>query len=95
MAEELQLTRHGGRRTKGAQTVRQYGSSRSYIIDRLKRENLLALVGAVEAGRVSAYAIAIELGWIRRRPTLGTGSENQATRRRHQLNTLLRESLSK
>jgi hypothetical protein len=92
MAEEPQLGRHGGKRIKGQQAVRHHGTNKSYIVSRLKRENLLDLVAAIESGRVSAYAVAIELGWASRRPTLGTGSGNQARRRRHQLATLMRES---
>jgi hypothetical protein len=70
--------------------VRQTGTSRSYIIGRLKRENLLDAVAAIESGKVSAYAVACELGWVRRRRPLGTGSPNAAKRRRHKLMTLLR-----
>ena len=44
----------------------QHGASRAYyIISRLKRENLLDLVEAVERGKISAYAIAVELGWAK------------------------------
>jgi len=56
------------------------GTSRDYIIGRLRREKLDHLADAVERGEVSAYAIACELGWQKRK-ILGTGSENEAKRR--------------
>jgi hypothetical protein len=56
------------------------GTSREYIIGRLRREKRDDLADAVECGKVSAYAIAVELGWQKRK-ILGTGSENQAKRR--------------
>lgn|SRR5262249_20780081 len=89
--EPRRLAQHGGQRVKGAQSVRHYGTSKSYLVDRLRRENLTSLAEAVERGRVSAYAVATRLGWITRHPITGTGSENQARRRRHQLDTLMRE----
>jgi hypothetical protein len=95
MAEKPQLARYGGKRVKGAQAVRQYGTSRAYLLSRLQREGLTHHIAAIEQGRISAYAVAIQLGWASRRPTLGTGSPNAAKRRRHQLNALLRESQSK
>jgi hypothetical protein len=75
----------GGRRSKG-----QHGTSRTYIIDRLRREGRTDLAAAVESGRVSAYAVGCELDWMTRHARLGTGSTNQAKRRRHQLRTLMR-----
>jgi hypothetical protein len=69
-----------------------HGTSRIYILDRLRRtEGLSYLADAVEAGRISAHACAIELGWIRR-PALAGGSENQAKQRRFQFQKLLREA---
>jgi hypothetical protein len=65
--------------------LRQHGTSRTYLLARLQREGRADLVAAVESGRVSAYAVAIELGWFTRRATLGTGSTNRAKRRRHAL----------
>ena len=71
--------------------MRQDGTSRAYLIERLRREGRADLVAAVESGQVSAYAVAVDLGWVTRHPTLGTGSTNQAKRREHQLNNVLRE----
>jgi hypothetical protein len=85
LAEERQLNRHGGKRVKGEQadgiSMPQRGTSRASIISRLKRENLLDLVEAVERGKISAYAIAVELGWAKRRPTYSGDDSNQAKRR--------------
>jgi len=76
---------------EGPRVVRQDGTSRAYLIERLRREGRADLVAAVESGQVSAYAVAVDLGWVTRHPTLGTGSTNQAKRREHQLNNVLRE----
>lgn len=83
MAEDPRSNRRDGRR------IKQHGTSRGYILERLRRAGQTDLAIAVESGRVSAYAIACELGWITRHPTLGTGSTNQAKRRRYRLDTLL------
>jgi hypothetical protein len=50
---------------------RHHGTSRSYILDRLRREGLTDFVDAIERGRISAFAIACELGWANRRPPSG------------------------
>jgi hypothetical protein len=63
------------------------GTSRAYIIARLRREKLDRLADAIERGEVSAYAIACELGWQKRK-VLGTGSENEARRRAWALHKL-------
>ena len=76
---------------EGPRVVRQNGTSRAYLIERLRREGRADLVAAIESGQVSAYAVAIELGWVTRHPTLGTGSTNQAKRREHELNNVMRE----
>lgn len=61
------------------------GTNVNYIKDRLRRAQRFDLIEAIERGEVSAYSIAVELGWHKRRPTLGTGSENQAKRRAYAL----------
>jgi hypothetical protein len=71
--------------------TRHYGTSRAYVLDRLRRAGLTDLANAVERGRISAHAAAVQLGWVRRRPTLGTGSGNQARGRRYRLKALMRE----
>lgn len=64
------------------------GTSRAYIIRRLALAGRNDLVEAIEAGEVSAFAVAVELGWHRRPPILGTGSTNQARRRQYRLDAL-------
>jgi len=64
------------------------GNHRAYLLDQLRRAGRLDLVQAVEAGEVSAFAIATELGMRKRRPVLGTGSRNAAKRRAYRLRAL-------
>jgi hypothetical protein len=71
---------------------RLQGTSREYLLDRLVRAGRPDLVEAVEAGFVSAYAVAVEMGWMKRPVPLGTGSQNQAKRRRFQLDALMGEA---
>jgi len=71
-----------------APMLKQQGTSRAYIIDRLRREGMADLAEAIEAGRASAYEIACELGWQKRKPILGTGSDNEAKRRAFRLRAL-------
>jgi hypothetical protein len=66
----------------------QGGTSRSYIITRLRREGLPHLAEAIENGEASAFEIAVELGWQKRRRVLGTGSDNEAKRRAFRLRRL-------
>jgi len=67
------------------------GTSRQYIIRRLRQEEGLAfLADAIEAGRISSHAVGIELGWIGR-PDLAGGSISQAKQRRYLFQRLLRE----
>jgi hypothetical protein len=68
------------------------GTSRDYILSRLKREKLDHFIDAIEAGQVSAYAVAADLGWVGRPAVLGTGSVNQAKRRAHRLGALQAET---
>jgi hypothetical protein len=69
-----------------------HGTSKAYILDRLRRtEGLSYLADAIEAGRISAHACALELQWIRR-PRLVGGSTSQAKQRRFRFQKLLREA---
>jgi hypothetical protein len=72
---------------------RQQGTSRAYILDRLKRENLLHYVDAIERGEISAHAVAVQCGWIQRPPTLGGDTTYQARRRRLRLQAITGEGL--
>jgi hypothetical protein len=69
-----------------------HGTAKVYILDRLRRtEGLSCLADAIEAGRISSHAVALELGWVRR-PQLAGGSTNRAKLRRFQFQKLLREA---
>jgi hypothetical protein len=63
----------------------QRGTSRRYLIRRLRREGRLDLAEAVERDEIAAYAVACALGWQRRQNVRGTGSTNQAKRRAFRL----------
>jgi len=67
--------------------LKQQGTSREYIIDRCRRVDRPDLAEAIEQGLASAYEIAVEMGWQKRR-ILGTGSENQAKARMWRLRKL-------
>jgi hypothetical protein len=67
------------------------GTSREYLISRLRKEGHFTLLAAVERGDLSAFAAAEECGFVTRRPTLGTGSENATRRRLFALRAALRD----
>jgi hypothetical protein len=72
---------------------RQHGHSRAYILDRLRRENRTDFIDAIEAGRISAFAAACELGWTKRPPAVAAIT-HQARKRRLRLQTIAGEGLS-
>jgi hypothetical protein len=57
-----------------------HGTSKRYIVERLRRENQTALLAAVESGQITALTAAVSLGWVSRPPLLG-GSTHRAHRR--------------
>ena len=61
---------------------RRLGTSRQYVIERLQREGLTQWIEPIESGRLSAYAVGVELGWFKRRATLSGANSGQAKRRR-------------
>jgi hypothetical protein len=63
----------------------QFGTSREYIIERLRRGGHHSWIEAIEAGRLTPFAVAVELGWARRPKTASGEQAHQAKRRRHQL----------
>src|SRR5262249_16179153 len=67
------------------------GTSREYLLGRLRKEGHFALVAAVERGDLSAFAAAEEVGFVTRRPILGTGSFNAARRRMFAVRNALRD----
>jgi hypothetical protein len=86
----LKLGKHGGPRVKGQQTsVRQRGTGRDYLLSRLAREGHVDWLAAIAAGRLSPYAAAVELGWIRRAPTIAGERSHQAKRRRFSISRLI------
>jgi hypothetical protein len=66
----------------------QRGTSRRYLIRRLRREGRPDLAEAVERNQIAAYAVACALGWQRRQNVRGTGSTNHAKRRAVRLREL-------
>jgi hypothetical protein len=82
----FKLGQHGGKRLKGQRNASgnlNWGSnSRAYIEARLQRDADLGcraaglLLQAIHDGRISAYAAAAEMSWIRRREVTGRGSPN-------------------
>jgi hypothetical protein len=66
---------------------RQYGHSREYILDRLRRENRVDWLRAIESGQLSCYAAAAELGWSKRRPT--RSDSNPTKKRRYLIEKLI------
>ena len=91
------LGKPGGPRTKGQRSAdtRPTGLRRDYILARLERDGRKDLVEAIRKGRVSAYTIAVELGWTERPEPIGTGSTNAARRRQHQLRAIAGDSLTR
>lgn len=64
---------------------RMHGTSREYILDRLRREGHVDWLEAIESGRLSAFSVAVELGWCKRPVTLTGEAANQSKRRRYRL----------
>jgi hypothetical protein len=59
---------------------KQYGNSAGYLRARLKRDGLHELLGAIDRGELSVFAASVEVGY-RKRPVLGSGSDNESKRR--------------
>ena len=91
------LGKHGGPRVRGqgyakaadVTLPRQRGHSRQYILARLEREGFDDWLAAIESGKLSAYAAAVELGWVKRPPTQRGQNSNQAKRRRFNVQALI------
>jgi len=86
------LGKHGGKRIKGQQgnavTLRSRGNSRDYILARLEREGLTDWIEAILLRKISAFAVAVELGWAKRPQTLSGENCNQARRRAFDIRAL-------
>jgi hypothetical protein len=72
----------------GRQQNPQHGNSRAYILDRLERAGRHDLADAIRADRVSAFAVACQMGWSERPANIGNGSRNQAKKRERDLRAL-------
>jgi len=87
------LGKHGGPRRKGQQgdniTLKRGSTSREYILARLERDGLTKWIEAIQQGKLTPFAVACELGWAKRPPPLGTGSENQARKRAWDVRALI------
>jgi hypothetical protein len=64
------------------------GTSRAYLVRKLRQSGRSDLVRAVEAGRLTALEAACEMGWRRRPRPIGTGSPNRAKRREARMRAL-------
>lgn len=64
---------------------RNLGTGRAYLLDRLAREGHTEWLKRIEAGEVSAFSVAVHLGWAKRPPTKYGEHSNQAKRRRRLL----------
>ena len=65
-----------------------HGTSKQYLVERLRRENQTALLAAIEAGKITALTAAVELGWVRRAPGMGGGNTQRTKRIAHQVRTI-------
>jgi hypothetical protein len=71
-----------------------HGTSKQYLVERLRRENQTALLAAVEAGKITALTAAVELGWVKRPPGMGGGNIQRTKRIAHQVRTITGAGLS-
>jgi hypothetical protein len=60
---------------------RPTGTSTAYFLKRLKADGHTKLLAAVKSNQISAFAAAVEVGYVTRPKNLGTGSTRQAQRR--------------
>src|SRR5262249_53534474 len=57
------------------------GNSAAYLRSRLERDGHVELLRAIDAGALSVYGAACEVGYVTRPTPLGTGSPNARKRR--------------
>jgi len=70
-----------------------HGTSKAYIVQRLKDQGETTLLAAVEAGKITALTAAVELGWVKRPPATGGGSIQRTKRIAHQVRTITGKGL--
>ena len=61
-----------------------HGTSKAYIVQRLRDQGETALLAAVETGKITALTAAVELGWVLRPPKRG-GNIQRTKRIAHQV----------
>jgi hypothetical protein len=71
-----------------------HGTSKQYLVERLRRENQTAFLAAIEAGKITALTAAVELGWVKRPPGMGGGNIQRTKRIAHQVRTITGAGLS-
>src|SRR6516162_1768138 len=70
-----------------------HGTSKAYIVQRLRDQGETALLAAVESGKITALTAAVELGWVLRPPKRG-GNIQRTKRIAHQVRAVTGEGLS-
>jgi hypothetical protein len=85
------LGKHGGKRLRGEQACNTrlvYGTV-AYWLERLAREGRHDLIAGIKSRQISAHSAAIEIGWLRRRPTISDGDHNVSRRREYAMTQVL------
>ena len=87
MSDDLgqpRLGKHGGPRKRGERNPETMptGVRRDYIVRRLQRDGHDDLAQAILAGHVSAYSIAVQLGWTTRAEPAAISAPDANERRR-------------
>ena len=85
---EIRERKNQGDKKDNAVTLNR-GNSVDYIIARLEREGLVHWIEAIRMRRISAFAAAVELGWVKRPRTLSGENCNQARRRAFDIRALI------
>jgi hypothetical protein len=58
------------------------GANHAYILARLERQKRFDLLDLIESRQLSAYGVACELGWCRRRRTISAPGDDPRSHRR-------------
>lgn len=64
-----------------------HGTSKAYIVKRLKDQGETALLAAVESGEITALTAAVSLGWVKRPPVVGRYPHREK-QRQHRLRAI-------
>jgi hypothetical protein len=90
-AKAIYTASQSGAVDRGAPNV-TYSSRKLFlasILARLEREGLTEWVEAILTRKISAFAVAVELGWAKRPQTLSGENCNQARRRAFDIRALI------